>query len=82
MLPAFQGPQDAGRQGLSPGFQRPLSPRESGKPLIMANLFLTGNHLAFVLGVLLEAGARHQADGAHQIGAAGRPPGPGQIRGF
>ena len=48
----------------------------------MANLFLTGNHLAFVFGVLLEAGVCHQADGAHQIGAADGPPGPGQIRGF
>ena len=48
----------------------------------MANLFLTGNHLAFVLGVSLEAGAGRQADGAHQIGAAGGPPGPGHIRGF
>ena len=48
----------------------------------MANLYLTGNHLAFVLGVLLEAGAWRQAGGAHQIGAAGLPPWPGHKRGF
>ena len=82
MLPAFQGPQDVRRQGPSPCFQRTDNPRESGKPLIMANLFLTGNHLAFVLGVSLEAGAWRQADGAHQIGAAGGSFGPRDIRGF
>ena len=48
----------------------------------MANLFLTGNHLAFVLGESLEAWAWRQADGAHQIGAAGGSSGPGVIRGF